>query len=163
MSTSLYMQIEGIKGSVNDEGYKDWIALNQSVFSFYNNATIKAGASVGGSQMSGSEVQCLKSTDVATLDLWQKLASGALIPQIVIVSVNRQNDDKSEGIKAIYSNCVLTHFQSMHSANGQIENNPEQWSFAYSSVKYEINAADSSGQIVKTGPYGWDMSLAKKM
>lgn len=161
--SSLYMQIEGVKGAVTQKGYEGWIDVSQGGISFYNNADFRSTSNVQGGRMAHSEATYVKFTDCASLDLFQKIANGEAIPEIKVVQVVRQSGEATAALTVTYSDCVITSYQMQHQGSADLASVPEQLSFAYGKIQFETSLPDESGKATKQGPVGWNMISAEKL
>jgi type VI secretion system secreted protein Hcp len=158
---SLFMQVEGLNGTVSSKGYEKWIALDYMSSSVCCSAKIdNASGQVNSDGVSFDPISVSKLMDSTSTQLSNMVAEGSNIKKITIVKALFQGDKIVEALKMIYENCVLTSYNFSAQSEGDIPH--ENLSFVFGKMKFETNMVEPDGKTSKQGPVGWDLTTNTK-
>jgi type VI secretion system secreted protein Hcp len=153
---TLFMQIEGIKGTVSNKGFKDWIAVENMNFGVYCSAKIdNASGQVNSDGVNFDAISFSKSMDATSVQLANMVAEGSNLKQITIVKALYQGEKMVEALKLIYTNCVLTSYNFAAYSEGEVPR--ENLSFVFGQMKFETNMVAADNKTSKQGPVGWSL------
>lgn len=153
---SLFMKVEGIKGTVSNKGYEGWIAAENMNFGVYCSAKIdNASGQVNSDGVNFDSISFSKTMDATSTQLANMVAEGSNIKQITIVKALYQGDKMIETLKLIYKNCVLTSYTFSAYSQGDVPS--ESLSFVFGQMTLETNMVEPDGKTSKQGPVGWNL------
>lgn len=161
-ASNLFMQVEGIKGTVSDSKYKEWISIGHVSNGVYSSAKIDNGSGQLNSEgVNFDSVSFSKELDSTSTQLVNMVAQGTNVKKIII-AMNVKTDDKdNEMVRWTYENCIFTACSTSAQSSGGIPT--EGLSFVFGSVKFETNMIDPGGKTSKQGPVGWDQIQNTKL
>jgi|SRR5471030_60290 len=159
---NLFMEIDGIKGSVSDDKYSGWVSIDNINNALNSTAKINNGS--GQLHIDGinfESVSFSKQMDAVSTDLVSMVAQGSNIKKIVVAMNVKTNDIDNEMARWTYEKCILT---SYHVGARSAEDIPyETLSFVFSSFKFETQMIEPGGKTKKYGPVGWDLLTNTKL
>lgn len=159
---SLFMQIEGIKGTVSNKGYEGWIAIENMTFGVYCAAKIdNASGQVNSDGVNFDAILFSKVMDTTSTQLSNMVAEGSNIKQITVVKVSFQGAKPVEAVKLTYKNCVLSSYNFNAYSAGDIPS--ENLSFVFGQMSFETNMVEPDGKTSKQGPVGWNLVENNKL
>jgi type VI secretion system secreted protein Hcp len=161
---AVYMKVEGVKGRVTAEGYKDHIEVETCQVGASCPTQARAGnmADRTGGTISYSDVTVSRSQDDATTELFQKMFEKRHLPKIDFKFV-KTGEKFQEYMKITIHDALITNY-SISGHGGDNHGRPhETISFSFSQIEYLVkpeNAQDGQkGQ--KTAAYC--LKTAKKL
>lgn len=153
---SLFMQIDGIKGTVSNKGYEGWIAVENMNFGVYCSAKIdNASGQVNSDGVNFDAISFSKVMDTTSTQLSNMVAQGSNVKQIVIVKALFQGEKLVEALKLTYKNCVLNSYNFNAYSEGDVPS--ENLSFVFGQMTFETNMVELDGKTSKQGPVGWNL------
>uniref|UniRef100_UPI003C71F7A3 Hcp family type VI secretion system effector n=1 Tax=Buttiauxella sp. TaxID=1972222 RepID=UPI003C71F7A3 len=157
MSTeSLFMQIEGVKGTVSNKGFEGWISVDNINFGVYCSAKIdNASGQVNSDGVNFDAISFSKLMDTTSTQLANMVAQGSNLKQITIVKALFQGDKMVQALKLNYKNCVLTSYNFAAHSAGDVPS--EGLSFVFGQMTFETNMVEPDGKTSKQGPVGWNL------
>lgn len=155
-AATIFMQIDGVKGTVSDKSYKDWVAVeyvNQGVSSAVN---IDSGSGQLNSEgVVFDHISFSKEMDSTSTQLANMVASGSNIKKIIVVFAVKTDNKTHEMVRWTYTDCILNGYSvTAHSSDGTPNENLR---FAFSTISFETNMAEPGGKVSKQGPEGWSL------
>ncbi|MBU9836545.1 Hcp family type VI secretion system effector [Rahnella perminowiae] len=159
---SLFMKIEGIKGTVSNKGYEGWISIENMTFGVSSTPNIdNASEQVNGAGARFDSILFSKVMDSTSTQLTVMVAEGSNISEITLVKVSMQGSKPVEAAKLIYKNCVLSSYNFNAYSAGDIP--CENLSFVYGAMSFETNMVEPDGKTSKQGPMGWSVIKNNKL
>jgi len=153
---SLFMQIDGIKGTVSNKGYEGWIAVENMNFGVYCSAKIdNASGQVNSDGVNFDAISFSKVMDTTSTQLSNMVAQGSNVKQIVIVKALFQGEKLVEALKLTYKNCVLNSYNFNAYSEGDVPS--ENLSFVFGQMTFDTNMVEPDGKTSKQGPVGWNL------
>lgn len=155
----IYLQIEGIKGNVTAEGYKDWIQLDSLQYGVDRAVGMSTGA--GRERETGapslSEISVTKQMDESSGHLFQEACSGTA--KKVAINVVRTSSDKvQEYLKLELENCLVSRYNV--SSGGELPS--ESLSLAFTKITMSFTHWDKSNKPGNPIVVSYDLETAKK-
>lgn len=161
-SVSLFMQIDGVKGSVTDKQYQDWVALECATIGGHNPAVLDGGSGqLTSSNVYFHELSFSKTMDATSTQLISMMADGTRAEKVIIAQCVKSNGKKYEICRWIYEDCFFSGYDTHLQDNDNIPQ--ENISMAYAKVTVEANTISSKGATTKHGPVGWDLVANQKL
>jgi len=137
---AIYMKVDGVKGRVTAEQYKDYIEVE----SCQVGATCPTQARAGnmgdrtGGTISYSDVTVSRRQDDSTTDLFQKMFEKKQIPKVEFKFVKTSADKFLEYMKVTISDALITSY-SISGHGGDNHDRPhEMISFSFSKIEYLV-------------------------
>ena len=156
---AIYMNYDGIKGAVTEDGHKDWIEVNSFQWGVGRGIGTPTGASADreASAPSVSEIVVTKPTDVASLKLFSEaLAGEGKTVKIDFVTTVKGKVDKYLSYEL--SNTLVSGYSV--SSGGDRPSESVSLNFTKITVTFAANKEAGAG-LDAGGTAGYDIGLAK--
>lgn len=160
MATDMFLKIDGIKGESPDSKHKDEIEVHSFSFGAHQVGTGASGGGSGGGKASFSELNVMKSMDVASATLMEKCATGEHIPKAVM-TVRKAGGDQREYFIMTLSDIIITSMQ-VSGADGA-GNPSESVSINFAKVETSYQPQKADGTLGGVSKGGWDIKANKKV
>ncbi len=141
---SIYMQVEGVQGSVTAKGFEQWIELNSFHFSTSRNISMEAGnaSNRNHGRPSISEIVVTKNLEQASFGLLQEALRGDKGKKITIRVVEVAQDKLREYVSYELEDTLLSSYSI--ASGGGIPS--ETISLSYSKITASFTATDKSNK-----------------
>ncbi|MCE9529819.1 MAG: type VI secretion system tube protein Hcp [Planctomycetes bacterium] len=158
----IYMQYDGIKGSVTEAGHKEWIELQSCQMGTHRNVTSAVGGSSNreASAPSISEIVITKNLDAASAELFRASLVGEG-KKVKIDFCKTDKDKLTPYLQLELENTLVSSFSlSGHGGSG---NSAPMESLSINFTKISLNHLSPDESNAKTKPIraGYDLSAAK--
>ncbi|ETS30787.1 Hcp family type VI secretion system effector [Photorhabdus tasmaniensis] len=163
MSSSIFLQIDGIKGESTDSKHKDWIELEHVNFGAFNHARIadsgKRKITVGAAGF--RTIDCVKVMDISSIKLLSAVAQGTAIKKVKLEICTIFKGEMHPYAEVEMDECIISDVHETCSRGGEFPQ--EQFSITYSKIKWTFTPLSPDGtKGNKAGPEGWDLIENKK-
>ncbi|PQQ26482.1 Hcp family type VI secretion system effector [Photorhabdus hindustanensis] len=163
MSSSIFLQIDGITGESTDSKHKQWIELSHVNFGAFNHARIadsgKRKITVGASDF--RTIDCVKVLDSSSIGLLSAVAQGTAIKKVKLEICTLFKGEMHPYAEVEMDECIISDVHETCSRGGEFPQ--EQLSIAYSKIKWTFTPLKEDGtKGDKVGPEGWDLIENKK-
>ncbi|RSZ36018.1 MULTISPECIES: type VI secretion system tube protein Hcp [unclassified Variovorax] len=152
----IYLKIPGVTGQTQIEGHKDELEVQS--FQFGAGLAVTAGTSNQertAGKPSFSEITVTRTSDSATPQLLQKLASGTVLAGDTIITFPREDKDGLLPLLVITLTDVIISNLSV-SSGGDLPS--ESFSLNYAVIKAKYTKQKEEGGQEGVAPFGWDIS-----
>lgn len=153
---AIYIQIEGIEGTVTEDAHQKWIEVHTCGFGTMRIVEAAAGklADRANNKPSFSEVQVSKSYDAASPKLFAWTTKG----ETKKVTIHFTKDDNATFVEIILSEVLCTNY----AFSGHTQGDPgETLSFNYAKVEIKRIPYDSKNKAGTPIPVGYDLGTMK--
>lgn len=161
-ATTIFMQIDGITGTVSDKEYKQWVAIeniNQGVFSSVN--IDNGSGQLNSDGVHFEHISFTKEMDSTSTRISNMVALGSGIKKIVVALAVKTDDKNHEMVRWTYTDCIFNGYSI--SVQNTAGNPVENICFAFSTVSFETNMVSPGGKVSKQGPVGWNLLENSKL
>ncbi|WP_426762620.1 Hcp family type VI secretion system effector [Hafnia paralvei] len=161
-AATIFMQIDGVKGTVSDKQYKDWIAIEHINQGVYSSVNIDNGSGqLNSDGVNFEHISFSKDMDSTSTQISNMVALGTNVKKIIVAFAVKTDDKNHEMVRWTYTDCIFNGYSiSVQNTSG---NPSESISFAFSSVSFETNTVEPGGKVSKQGPVGWNLLENTKM
>ncbi len=156
---AIYLDYEGVKGSVTAEGYQGHIEIDSFSYRITRKIAMETGhlANRESSRPQISKVTLLKDFDNSTAGLFKEVLTGAVGKTAIIKFVRTGTDQVEEYMDCTLENCLVSHY----AMTGSCYTNPAEvilLSFSKIIISYKgRNATNQSGSPLRVG---YDLATA---
>lgn len=163
---SIYLEFEGIKGNITDEGYTDQIGISFFSFSVGRTITNQVGAMANreAGQPNLSEIQLTKPLDNSSPHLFNASVAAAQGKTAKIHFVRTSEGKNAEFMTYELSDCVVSGYSISAeggSDTGDSSVPTENVSLSYSKLIVSHTQYDKSNKVGQPVRSGYDLGLAK--
>jgi type VI secretion system secreted protein Hcp len=154
MADQIVVQIPGIEGESQLQGFEKWIEVDSMSLGFTNpsDPSRGSGGSTGG-KVQASEIAMTKKTDKASANIFRGVASGKVYDKIVI-NLLKQTGNKTDAYLTINLTSVMISSYNKSAHGGGIPH--ESFNLAYTAIEYIYLEQDT-----KTGKYDKGKTMVK--
>lgn len=158
----VFMQIDGVKGTVSDKAYKEWVSIEQINQGVFSSVSIDNGSGqLNSDGVHFEDISFSKQMDSTSTQIFNMVALGTNIKKVVVVCAVKTDDKTHEVCRWVYTDCIFSgHFIS---AQSETANPVENVRFSFGTVSLETNMVETGGKYSKQGPVGWNLIENTKM
>jgi len=157
---AIYIEYEGIKGSVTAAGYKNHIEVSSLVFGVLRGISMESG------NMSSREVTCpslsqitlKKTVDRSTVSFFKESVTGAAGKKVTIKFVHTGSDGLIEFMSYILDDCLIRGYSVKINDQGEPQ---ETLSLSFSRIILTYIGHGSANKSSAPTRVGYDLSTAK--
>ena len=158
----IYMNYEGIKGSVTEAGHKDWVELESCQVGVHRSVTTAAGKA--GNRSAGapalSEIVCTKVLDKASVNIFKAALSGE--GKKCVIDFCRSEANKIEKYLTItLDNTLISSYNISGHGGGDHTAPHESFSLNYTKIEYAMVSRDDKDKSGGSDRANYDLSAAK--
>jgi type VI secretion system secreted protein Hcp len=156
---AMYMNYEGIDGSVTAKGYEKWVELHSFQFGVSRGITTPTGRAAnreaGGPQI--TEIVVTKVQDGASARLYQEAVSGTG-DKVVKIDLVKTDKGKFEAyLQYVLENTIISSFNFSSSGDRPLE----ALSLNFTKITYHTTQMDSANKTGKPDRGMWDLVESK--
>ena len=161
----IYMNYDGIQGSVTEQGHEKWVELQSFQWGIGRAITSATGRGTNreASTPSVSEIVCTKNQDDASIKLFQAALWGEG-KNCTIDFVKTASGGQQELYMQVKMEETLISSYSTSAAGGEATGSPmESFSLNFAKVEYNATLGDKSNKQGGSNKAGWDLAKSAKV
>lgn len=158
-SRDMYLELDGVKGELGDEKFKDQIEIYSYSHGVANQGTGGTQGGSGGAKSSFSDMHFTKIADKSSTTLWQFCALGQHI-KTGKLHVRKAGGSQVEYLTIVMTECFITNWSQSGSDGGGIPN--ESFSLNFSSIEFDYKAQKPDGSLDSSTKKGYDLKANAK-
>lgn len=160
---AIYLDYEGVKGSVTAEGYKEMIELRHFKFGVFRKISMEPGrmANRESAQPTFSTLHIEKRMDAATSSLFRLSVAGSEGTRAAIHFVRTGGARLIEYMTYTLENCLISDYLLYDSEFNQVPH--EKIQLSYTSLLISNTVRSSNNQTVDTQRHGYNLVTATKL
>jgi type VI secretion system secreted protein Hcp len=142
----IYMNYDGIKGSVTEEGHKEWVELQSCQFGASRPISTTPGQGVNraGSAASVSEIMSTKSLDKSSVNLFKTAVGNGEGGKKCVIDFCRMEGNKMEVYLTITMEDTLISSHTISAHGGDAHSQPmESFSLNFTKIEFAMTNRDS--------------------
>lgn len=156
MAVDYFLKLDGIDGESNDDKFKNQIQLLSWSWGASNVSSVAGTGGSGAGKVDLSDFTVMTYFDKSTTKFFKSVCAGTHIPKGTMNAVKAGADGKPY-LKVDFDELFVTGLQI--SASSEIPS--ISISFSYNKIKIDYSTQNEQGNLVSTGPNGWDLKANK--
>lgn len=159
--SNVFMQVDGVKGTVTDKKYKEWIAIDYAATGAHNYVSADNKGQLTSRNVHIDAFGISKKTDATSTQIFSMITQGTIIKKVIIAFNLKIGDKDNEIYRWELEDCMFTSCVTRADDSGGVPS--ENITLEFSTIKIQTNLIDSSGSVSKQGPVGWDRRTNTKL
>jgi type VI secretion system secreted protein Hcp len=161
MAVDMILDIDGVQGESQKDGFKDKIDIFAYSLSANNPSSVATGAGSGAGKVSISSINVTKMVDKASASLFLSCCNGKHYSKAKLTVREAGGDSPVDYLVMDFEQVYVDSVSWGGSSGG--DKPSENVSFSFAKVKFTYMEQDEKGQGKKGGEAGWDLQAGKKL
>lgn len=162
MAVDVFLKLGDIKGEATDDKHKNEIEVLSWSWGANQQGTFGSGGGGGAGKVTVSDFNFAKFMDKSSPELFLHCATGKHIPSAQL-TLRKAGEQQLEYHKVIFTDVLISSYQSGGSGGGGDERPLDQVSLNFSKVEVEYSPQNEKGTLEAAVKAGYDLKSNKKV